>query len=274
MDIHEPWKQYLRTSKLKARDLLSDDIHLNDYGCFVLSHFVKRHLVYKPQFPADPCGMVTTYLVGKDVSFEDGKLTLEFTGNRIDAISARTDDANTAADVLIDGRKPSQFPELYTFTRPATVHDVWPAIKRISWEKPLIIEQWTARVFDANDFGRQFKFEVIGSVTGNDGFGAHDAKFVSNSGRIVIEPNDWHIKETCQFKKMQLPENFTTTWKVIPLYVDRYEPPKVTDPSRQYPTTLAQNLGNGRHKLELTSSSGQALPIQAIRVYRPPLDRK
>ncbi len=270
MDVHEPWKQYLRENKLKARDLLTDDIHLNDHGCFVLAEFVKRHLVYKPQFPADPCRTVTTFTVGKDVSFKDGKLTLEFTGNRIDAISARTEDDPIIADVLIDGRKPSEFPELYIFTRPTYVHDVWPAIKRISSEKPLIVEEWTARVFDANDFAKQFKFEVIGSVTGPDGFGSSDKKFVSSSGRIVIEPNDWHLRETCEFKKLQLPENFKTTWKVVPLFVDKYQPPKIEDSSREYVTTLAQGLANSTHKLELIPQDGKPLPIKAIRIYRPP----
>ena len=272
-DVHEPWKQYLHTNKLKAQDLLIDGVHLNDHGCFLYAAFVKPHLVYKTRFAADPCGMVTTYIVGKDVSFKDGKLTLEFTGNRIDAISASSDDGNATADVLIDGKKPSQFPKLYAFTRPSCVHDVWPAIKRISWEKPLIIEEWSARVFDANDYAKQFKFEVIGSVTGPDGYGESGKKFVSNSGRIVIEPNDWYLKETCEFKKMQLPENFTTTWKIVPLFVDVYRPAKVEDPSREYPTTLAQNLSNSKHRLELIAKEGKSVSVKAIRVYRPPFAR-
>ncbi len=274
MDVHEPWKQYLRTNNLKAKALLTDDVHLNDHGCFVLAEFVKRYLVYRPQFPADPCAMVTTYIVGKDIDFAAGKLTLEFAGNRIDAISARTGDAEASADVLIDGRKPSEFPSLYVFTRPTPVLDLWPAIKRFSWEKPPIVEEWTARVFDANNFAATFKFEVIGSKTGPDGFGESGKKFVSNSGRIVIEPNDWHLNQTCSFKKMQLPENFATTWKVVPMFVDSYSPPKIEDPSREYATVLAQGLSNAKHKLELIAEAGRTIPLKAIRVYRPPFARE
>jgi hypothetical protein len=125
--------------------------------------------------------MVTTFIVGKDLSWTDGKLTLEFSGNRIDVIASESNDTGSA-DCLIDGKKPSDFPELYAFTRPTYVHDVWPAIKRFSWEKPLIVEEWTARVFDANDFAKQFKFEVIGSKTGPDGTGVYNEEFVSKSG--------------------------------------------------------------------------------------------
>jgi len=273
VDIHEPWKQYLRSNKLKAQDLLNDGVHLNDHGCFLLAEFVKPHLVYKTQFPADPCGMVTTFVVGKDLSWTDGKLTLEFSGNRIDVIASESNDTGSA-DCLIDGKKPSDLPELYAFTRPTYVHDVWPAIKRFSSEKPLLAEEWTARVFEANDFAKQFKFEVIGSKTGPDGAGVYNGKFVSNSGRIVIEPNDWYLKETCQFVKKQLPENFQTKWQVVPLFVDKYLPPKIDDPSKEYVTTLAQGLSNSTHKLQLIAEAGKPVPIKAIRVYRPPLNRQ
>ncbi len=274
IDIHKPWKQYLRDHNYKAADLLIDGIHLNDHGNFLLAEFVKRHLVYKPQFPPDPCNMVTTYRIPQDVAFVDGKLTFEFNGNRIDAISDCKDDNCPSADVLIDGKRPSEFPEAYFFTRPSRVHNTWPAIIHISWEKTLIVEQWTARVYDANNFAAEFKFDVTGSVTGFDGSGTHNKKFVSNSGRIVIEPENWYLNQTCEFVKKQLPEPFEIKWQVLPLFTNTYTPPKIEDPTREYATTLAQGLSNSNHRLELISSDGRPLLIKALRVYRPPFSHQ
>jgi len=274
IDIHEPWKQYLRSNHLKAADLLRDGIHLNDHGNFLLAQFVQRHFLYKPQSPPDPCKMVTTYQIGKDVSFVNGRLTLEFNGNRIDAVSACTGGDSPAADVFIDGKKPSQFPSAYAFTRPSTVLDTWPAIIHIGSQKPLIIERWTAKVHDAENYAARFKFDVFGSKTGYDGSGTSEEKFISNSGRIVIEPNDWHLNRTCKFKREQLPENFETTWRVVGMFTDRYIPLKIEDPSREYAATLIQGISNSKHTLELKTTTGRAVPIKAIRVYRPPFNRQ
>lgn len=42
-------------------------------------------------------------------------------------------------------------PELYAITRPsATVGVGWPAILRVSREKPLVVEDWTLRITETN----------------------------------------------------------------------------------------------------------------------------
>ena len=55
--------------------------------------------------------------MGRDVHWKDGKLTLKFEGNRIDAIAGRGQDSPAGAAVLVDGKKPSNFRECYAFTR-------------------------------------------------------------------------------------------------------------------------------------------------------------
>jgi hypothetical protein len=54
------------------------------------------------------------------------------------------------------------------------------------------------------------------------------------------------------------------------MFVDSYVPPKIADSTREYPTTLAQNLSNSKHTLEIVPETDGKFPIQAIRVYRPP----
>ena len=274
IEIREPWKQYLKDNWLKPKDLLSDEIHLNDRGNFLLRSLVKRQLRYNPKFPTDSWkDLVKTYVVGKDVKWKNGKLLLEFEGNRVDAIATKTtNNKSHRGRILIDGKSPSQFPELYTITRPSQAIGVdWPAILQVSWKKPLMIEDWTARITEINEDASQFKFEVTGSKTGFDGSGVSDRKFVSKSGRVVIEPENWWLKNAYEYSRQSIPKGFEIKWQVLPMFVDEYVVPKVEDSSKEYLTTLAQNLSNAKHTLEIIPNEKGILPIQAIRVYRPPL---
>ncbi|MEW6491328.1 MAG: SGNH/GDSL hydrolase family protein [Cyanobacteriota bacterium] len=274
IEIREPWKQYLKDNKLKPKDLLSDDIHLNDWGNFLLGSLVKRQLRYNSKFPNTLWkDLVKTYGVGKEVKWKNGKLVLEFEGNRVDVIAAKATNGKAhQARILIDGKKPSEFPELYTITRPNNAIGVdWPAIIQVSWEKPLVVEDWTARITESNEDASQFKFEVFGSKTGFDGSGVSDDKFVSNSGRVVIEPSNWWLKNAQEYSGKPTPKGFEIKWQVLPMFVDVYIAPKIEDPAREYVTTLAQDLRNSKHTLEIIPDKNGIVPIQSIRVYRPPL---
>lgn len=275
IEIRQPWKQYLKDNKLQPKDLLSDDIHLNEGGNFVLASLVKRQLRYNSKFPTNSWkDRVKTYVVGTDVQWKDGKLVLEFEGNRIDAIATRSTDGNsTTAQVLIDGKKPSEFSELYTITRPSNAVGVdWPAIIQVSSQKPLIVEDWTSRITEIDDKASVFKFEVFGSKTGFDGSGVSNETFVSNSGRVVIEPKNWWLENSRQYSGKPTPKGFEIKWQVKPMFVDEYVTPNIEDKSREYYTTLAQNLSNSKHTLELIPNKDGVVPIQSIRVYRPPLN--
>lgn len=277
IEIREPWRQYLKDNHLQPKDLLVDSVHLNHWGNFLLATLVKRHLRYNPKFSKDQWkALVRTYVVGNDVQWKNGKLVLEFEGNRVDAIAAKTGERNTtsaAARILIDGKKPSEFPELYTITRPSAAVGVdWPAIIQVSWQKPLIVEDWTAVITEINEHASKFKFEVFGSKTGYDGSGVNDQLFVSNSGRVVLEPRNWWLENARQFSGKLTPKGFQIKWQVKPMFVDVYVAPKISDPNREYFTTLAQNLSNSKHTLEIIpEANGGTVPLQAIRVYRPPL---
>ncbi|WP_445246866.1 SGNH/GDSL hydrolase family protein [Microcoleus sp. OTE_8_concoct_300] len=271
-EIREPWRRYLKDNRLQPQQLLSDNIHLNNWGNFLLAALIKPHLRYKPNSPQPPQDLVKTYTVGSDVKWQDGKLVLEFEGNKIDAIADKTFNGKAiSARIAIDGKKPSEFPELYSITRPSVTLGVgWPAIIQISSQKPLIVEDWKAVITEINSDASKFKFDVVGSKTGYDGSGTNDKLFVSNSGRVVIEPRNWWLQKAYEYSKKPTPKGFEIFWQVRPMFVDSYLPPKIADSSREYPTTLAENLSNSKHTLEIIPETDGKVPIQAIRVYRPP----
>lgn len=269
------WVNYLKGNNLQPRDLLVDGVHLNEQGKWLMARLLERFMVYLPDEPADEfSGRVTTYEVGKDVSWQGNRLKLEFEGNRVVALAAAGSNggvAKASARVLIDGKRPSEFPECYTFTRPSGTAGVgWPAIKKITWQKPPVLEEWTATFRDFNDSQDDFKFSVTGSITGPDGEGTGREKFVSNSGRIVIEPEDWVFAYCKQVSKKSTSDGWQVRWKVEPMFTDQYQPAKVDNPAAEHPTVLASNLPNAKHTLELIADGDGKPSLGAIRVHRPP----
>ncbi len=267
------WKAYLTENKLEPKALLRDSVHLNAHGEWFMAECVKAYLRYNPKLGPSPAEeWVKTYDVGKDVRWADGKLRLDFEGNRIEVVCKPG--AAAPAAVRLDGRKPSEFPELSSLTRAVTKPPgkwlvKWPVIAPIGSSKPLLVEDWTlsAKRADATN-DNLFSFTLTGSKTGPDGEGRSDARFVSKSGRVVIETNDWNVTYTLSLAGIKpVPEAFEVKWKVEPRFVDEFVSPGVTNAATETLVTLASGLPNAKHTLEITGS--EATPIAAVRVYRP-----
>jgi hypothetical protein len=262
-DVHSGWLDYLKNHKLEPKALLADGVHLNDHGGYLMAELLKQYLVYRPELASDRwLDNVRTFTVGREVNWHNGKLVLEFEGNRVDLIAGANPDGKAPnATITIDGKKPSAFPALYRVTRPTPAPGAPLALVRVDAERPLQLEDWTVKLTSISPDSKTWKFEVVGSKTGPDGAGSSGELFVSKSGRVKIEPSAW-------LRKGQVPTGHQIQWKVLPLFADTFTAPKAVDAARESTVTLAQGLSNSRHRLEISVGKGTA-PIQAIRVYRP-----
>ncbi len=277
------WKRYLTDYGLEPKALLKDGVHLNAHGEFLMAECVKSYLRRDAKFdPAPAESWVRTLTIGQDVQWQaaagqsDRKiLRVEFEGNRVDVI-CKTGVAVAGAQavtVRIDGKKPSEFPELQGFTRAlAKPGGKWPVIAPIGSEALRLVEDWTMEVQrDATD-EKLFTFMLSGSKTGPDGEGRSDARFVSKSGRVVIAPEDWNVAYALSLSGIKpVPKKLTMRWSVVPYGVDEFISPGVKDAAVETTVTLAQGLVNARHTLEITG--GDATAIAGIRIYRPPMGR-
>lgn len=242
-DIRTPWKAYLKDNGFDAQKLLKDSVHLNDHGNFLLAELVKRHLRYDPKLPAAERV--------KDVAaaWKGGVLRLEFEGNRVDAVL----DGPGRAALSIDGKAP----DVYAYTRPNDVPGwVWVTgvVTRVDWEKPRIAEDWTLKITDYKG-PKDFRYSVAGTKTGADGEGSSAARFVSTSGRVILDPKDFYF-ENC---RKPIAPGFEIKWSCKPLWAEGDLKPGLV--------TLVQGLENGKHVLELKAD--KPLPIKTLRVYKP-----
>jgi len=263
------WKQYLTDYKLEPKALLKDGVHLNAHGEFLMAECVKSYLRYDPALGPSPAEQwVKTLVVGKDVVWKDGKLRVEFTGTRVDAIS-RSGDAAKAA-VRIDGKKPSEFQELYGLTRALSKPGgKWPPIAPIQIQALPLLEEWTLEAQAdpaASKLEKKvYTFALSGSKTGPDGEGRSDQRFVSKSGRMAIAPESWGVEFALMLSGVKpAPDKLTAKWSVVPHFADEFVVPK-SEAGVEASVTLAQGLANGKHVLEI--EGGDA--IWGLRVYAP-----
>lgn len=268
VDVREPWKRHLAENKLQPKDLLKDGVHLNLAGDSLMADLVIRSLRQEPrELSQIPIGPVRNL----NPVWQDARLTLDFEGNRVDLMASRSGrQPYTRAKVLIDGKPPSAFPELYAITRPSDSSAVdWPFVIRIDHIAPLIVEDWYLIITETDDANKVVRFTVRGSKTGADGEGISTERFVSKSGRVVIDPADWHLNRATEYSKRRTPVGSACRWRVVPMFSDTYEPPVIGDRTRDYPVTIASGLSNGKHRLELIAETPEAPLLEAVRIYRP-----
>jgi hypothetical protein len=263
LPVRDLWKQYLTENRLTPRSLLKDEVHLNDHGCFLMAEIVKSAFApLKAPVSAAAREMVREIPL-TNASWRDGKLTVPFEGNRVDGVYGGVA-ANTggAAALRIDGRPPEEIRQLYSFTRAsAWPGSNWPCLLRVQrGPAQLLDEEWTVTLAWASDDYRTFQFSLTGSKTGPDGIGTAAKKFVSKSGRVVIDPDDWNLQYCRKVLGRKLPDGFRITWKSVP----RWSAMPLVG------STFVQGLNNGKHTLELSGEGVQNSGLTALRVYRPP----
>lgn len=273
-DIRTRWRQYLVDNQLSITNLVPDWHEPGPHGQFVFAELLKPHLLPVSGLPArDPWDndRVSTYTVGRDVTWREGKLVLDFKGYRVDVIAAEGQPEE--ADVRIDGAAPSRIPGLQYFTRANGVDPIPnPLLLRAgSMTPPRDGELWTITLRDVGPDGRKFRFTVAGSVTGADGEGTSEFEFVSKSGRLVIAPDDWNVAWCSRLLGGPVADGTEVRLESRLLGVDRYIPGPPAEAGVETVTTLASGLSNGPHRLELAATGGGPPPLRAIRVYRAPL---
>ncbi|ELR96250.1 hypothetical protein [Gloeocapsa sp. PCC 73106] len=270
IDVRSHWREYLQKHNYQPSQLLRDKIHLNSWGNLLMAQTVRSALVANPKAVDWAQDRTKTYEIK-----ESGTLNLEFVGNRVDAIATLL--GNSKAEIFIDGKHPSDIPDLYVFSRANDTGTVdWPwdvsAPFVISWQTPPVAEDWLLTILEVKSSGDtlEFTFELTGSQTGFDGIGNNKEKFISNSGRVVILPEHWWLK-TDNGKPSPIKPGYKLHFYSELLGTDIYQKPPFRGFNREATVTLAQGLTNTKHTLTIVPLESKKVPIKSIRVYKPPL---
>ena len=274
LDVRTAWKAYLHQNNLPAAALLTDHVHLNDHGNYLMAGIIKRYLDALPRTAplegnrvdlAWAAGTTVVYRAGRDYGPSRKRLRLPVEGNRVDlAWAAGTTGGRVS--VRLDGQKPSARPDCYFYSRPARrpegffLTHMGQLLAMQLAGRPQE-EDWTLTVTEVDTARGQLRFTLRGSRTGEDGAGRSDSLFTSRSGRITITPGGWfRRKSPGDFGQFRwLAPGDTLHWRVQCMGKDAVES------GSPGPVPVVLGIPNGRHVLEL---EGGPLPAE-VRVYQP-----
>ena len=273
IDVRGAWRRYLDAQALKPDQLLSDHVHLNDHGNYVMAEIVKSYLKF-PHVLGTPAESPQIYRMGQDVHFTNGTATLSFVGSRVDLVwESAVPPSAAEIEVRIDGRLVSESLGCWYHTRPGEglIGSGWPPRMGMPVSVDLAgqpsEEKWSLTITRADSLGRSVEFDLAGSQTGFDGSGSSTVPFTSSSGTIAIRPEQWFTR------KNPGDFSFLPTIQVgdkIELTVHSMCRDRVRRSEGAEFITVVQGLSNTQHTLELIARDGSA-HLHAVRVFRPPL---
>lgn len=267
VDLNRKWSEMLLARGWESGDLLTDNIHMKR-ATAALDYYadcIEEDLVRIPHGKDNPLSGTITRIPADSPTVKrdaDGALSLCFTGNRVIAVSDGT--GNGTCRLLLDGKEPASFPELFENTRPSKgPGNSWmPLVKRIPVSANPVAEDWKLEYLPEVT-SNVFHYAVTGSVTGYDGDGWSTNRFVSKSGRVTIEASGFMMWQHNYFKVVPK-AGFGCTWKTYPLYTDPYVATSVG-----VRTMLVQGCENCPHVLEIRPEAGGAAGIGEFIVYTP-----
>lgn len=270
IDVRTSWKEYLEKNNMAANKLIGNtidsDVHPNDDGKQLLREIILASLLEKKG---------TAYSATSDMLFEELSLsrkisyTEKFIGNRVEIELDTLNDPNTEIVVLIDGKRPSSMRNSYYITRPGIGYKSWmPAVKLISLGVTFPrVEDWKLIITEINREKKYFKYRVVGSITGYDGEGTSEADFVSNTKRIKINKEDFHLFRTEEIIGLETPIDFEIKFSVKLAVEDTIK--RLPNNSRH---TVFRDFEVDEHSLKLKVLQGQSRPNKVI-IYQPYLAR-
>jgi len=260
-DIRTPWKNYIINNGLDADMLLSDGTHLNGSGQIFMLELMKQFFVCRDDYAAEAKEYIESrYIPVTREDWQNNKLTLPFTGNRVEIIG----DVKHRIGVRIDGKKPSEIKEAYIRTSENTGISTRMGI--INYNAPPREQTFTVTIKSFAD-EKNFVYAVEGSETGFDGtsdeHGALDGKYLS----MTHESFTFHpaVENPAPGQQYTFQSILNGTD-----YYDGSNPYERHEKKRELfdGNMLISGIPVGEHILELDAES-EIPEIRAIKIYNP-----
>jgi len=267
IDVRGPWRKYLNDNDLGANILIGNtidtDVHPNERGKKLLREIILTSLLEKKE---------TQYSTKNDMLREEIALKSwnssykeDFIGNWVAFELDTVMDNKTRIEVLIDGDRPSTFPNSYYVSRPSIGYKSWmPALKLVQLGGTFPRkEDWKIIVADIDRVNKGFTYKLEGSITGFDGKGSSESNFISDTGRIKINKEDFYIFQIEKITGYETPDNFEINFSVNLKVEDTI----IIKPNNlKYIAFSDSKIGN--HTIKLKVLEGETR-LNKIIVYRP-----
>lgn len=259
------WASYMKASDLKIEDLLSDAVHQSPFGAHIVNQNIVRHFNDPDEFSYDRLNREhrLTEEAGEYERLGNG-FNVNFVGNRIDIIAWTRPDGGKL-EVKLDDEPGSEADAFFmTYIEPAPTNfqerrsparDQSP--HGVTLGVDVVPQTWSITMLD--DKGN---FELSGSITGKDGRGNAFEAFVSDSGQILLDPEEWRRAERNR-------KGDKWTWNVVRSVLSEID--LLGGRTEKVRITIAANLPNGEHSVELFPIGSGEIQVEGFDVFTPPL---
>ncbi|MFW5820348.1 MAG: hypothetical protein ACOCWA_03600 [Bacteroidota bacterium] len=270
-NIRTSWSDYLKKHNLSSGSLLNQgNQQLNKKGNELLATLLLGY--FKPVDLPDKNPYSLTDTLNLRFQEDVNRMDYYFEGNAVEVIMQDSIPEDQRFRILINGYPPSTFQDGYFHSRPN--HDKkinWPwetgTIYHLENHNELEEENWVLKLTSRDDSLNRFTFDLHGSVSGFDGAGTNKMTFVSNSGKIVIQPQDWFIKQAWDRTGIDIQPGYTIEWETY-THANDY----ITSDFQGKKAWLVQGLRNGKHLLQIISFGNYPVPIKKIIIHKPYLN--
>ena len=261
VELRREWKKYLEANDLPIESLLGDAVHQSPYGAWMVNHMLAQHFQKRDSYAYAPESREQRFLPPDP---RRGKITFDFNGTRVDMLARG---GKGSVRILIDEQPAEFYPAfLMTYIQPAKTNFTErrsPARDQsphgVQLGKNVEPQHWTITVLD-----EEGNYELEGSVTGKDGRGNAYQPFTSDSGQIIIPPDEWRRAERNK-------PGDTFSWDVERATVGDVVDFSKFGENEPFRLRLAENLENKKHTLTIQYLTDFVVEIEHLEVFTPSL---
>jgi len=250
-DTRTPWKDFLVKYSLDASVMVYDNAHLNVSGQTFMLGLMKQFFVLQPSNVA--AEIQAQYIPITAESWKENKLTVPFTGNRVEVVYGKGE--CHPVTVLVDGKKPSDMKEAYIRTEEND--SMWTKMGIINFKKAPGLQKFTITIDSFTD-PANFTYTAVGSVTGLEG--TSNAQGVLDGNYLHLTPDSFIFHPATDNPKPGEKYTFETLLNGTDTHPDTNE---LFDPMM-----LISGIPVGEHILTLEAEGGRP-NIVALKIYNP-----
>lgn len=269
---HMWWRDYLLQRHLEPQSLIMNDgLHPNEKGNQLIAGFFNQYFDDLVEHWNGQTEQNVVSMPFDAAERSNGTQSLKFEGSRVELLTSQA--LAVWPLVKIDGQSPKDIDGCYQVTRstPLTSVPDWPAVRRITLLHDRTAADWTATITNISQDQKLVDFTVKETATGDEGSGNSSGKYVSKSGQLTIDGDDWMFQRGYELKHVPLQVPAEVHWSVQYICGGTPEVIERGNGMPEYRYVLGAGLANGGHTVELVSPPNDLAAALEFRAYRPPL---